>query len=363
MEGKSSGSFDSSPHKTLSGKHFADPHRSRLRFRIILLFGLLALLGGTLLSCIPETSCNHDCICDTNVLARQVEGGDCPDCLWITPGLAQHLTLCASGFPTCSYPGLTPSTRTPLDLCATYIVELTITPTLREPRNASCFARCDPAVPNDCRYGLSCVLSPTDPFRRRYYCYDRYICESAWEVYPPTPTNTPYIPPGNPCRCGDLLCDPACGENYDNCSADCYLPTLPVCSCGDGNCNPSCGEGVNTCPQDCTVSPPPPPPPQCSCGDGNCDAGCGENQNTCSADCYVCTCGDGKCDAACGENVGTCSADCYVCTCGDGKCDAACGEDAGTCPADCYVCLCGDGKCDAACGEDSFNCSIDCGPP
>jgi MYXO-CTERM domain-containing protein len=72
------------------------------------------------------------------------------------------------------------------------------------------------------------------------------------------------------CVCGDMVCDEACGENFDTCSADCL--------CGNGICDP--GETEQTCPVDCGGE---------ATTDGQCDsASAGEDQ--CELDDDGCGC-------------------------------------------------------------------------
>jgi parallel beta-helix repeat protein len=89
--------------------------------------------------------------------------------------------------------------------------------------------------------------------------------------------------------------------------------------CGDYICDPSIGEDYNTCSQDCTGY----------CGDGICDPT--ENYDSCPTDCPVQVCGNGVCEY--GENSFVCPQDCPG-YCGDGFCNFYY-EDPSTCPIDC----------------------------
>ena len=169
-------------------------------------------------------------------------------------------------------------------------------------------------------------------------------------------------------------CEP--GESYMDCGGDCYCypdnycdsPSEDCQSCPDdcgtcmtggsgcnwnGNCEPANGENGDNCISDCW-----------GCGDGACDPT--ESCSTCSGDCGSCgggsSCGDGTCDLAGGEDCWSCAADCTSC-CGDNVCDGSVGENPTTCPADCKSgsggsSFCGDGNCDT--GENTTSCPADC---
>ena len=143
--------------------------------------------------------------------------------------------------------------------------------------------------------------------------------------------------------CGDDRCDQ--GENEDLCAVDCHVGT-----CGDNHCDAN--ENGTSCPADCKVAP---------CGNGKCEPAIGETYLTCSADCekeVFETCGDGSCSEN-EQKLETCPQDCPIDDpCGDGICDAENGESDQSCPDDCADTKCGDNNC--VIGETPATCPNDC---
>lgn len=133
-------------------------------------------------------------------------------------------------------------------------------------------------------------------------------------------------------------CEPARGENCNNCSSDCGCKSGESCqagicrgaACGNNTCERDLGEDCGTCPNDCKCD----PGKICqdsrcvannACGNNTCERDLGEDCGTCPNDCKcdagkVCqdsrcvnppaTCGNGTCDRDKGENCTTCIQDC-----------------------------------------------------
>ncbi len=175
--------------------------------------------------------------------------------------------------------------------------------------------------------------------------------------------------PGEPCWCGNGLCEPEYSEDEASCPDDCLL------YCGDGGCWGE--ESPDSCPEDCPAG----------CGDGECDLAV--ECTTCRRDCATCQ-PDGVCDPgevercggsvdccrnptgggagckddfcagpACNEDPTTCALDCGF-ACGDKVCSPQ--EDAEICPEDCARVACGDGVCHYP-RETASTCAFDCESP
>ncbi|MCL6500746.1 MAG: hypothetical protein K6T16_01780 [Candidatus Pacearchaeota archaeon] len=203
--------------------------------------------------------------------------------------------------------------------------------------NATNCIDCGPCNMNgtcDAFLGENCTNCPND-----CHCPDG-LCQPQ---YNETNLTCPYD-----CRCGNGICETITGPcgSYNETSANCVID-CPGCMCGNLLCEPLCGENHVNCPTDCN---------------GTCDY-----DNVCEfgefyAICPDCPlyCGNMICDTTLGENSTNCPSDCGDVICGDGICDVARGENWQNCPTDCYglVARCGDGKCELA--ETEQNCCVDC---
>ncbi|MBL8742548.1 MAG: hypothetical protein JNK04_15680, partial [Myxococcales bacterium] len=117
-----------------------------------------------------------------------------------------------------------------------------------------------------------------------------------------------------PCECETGCCstlgcapgagDTACGSVGEQC-VDCSAfgqvcnpssrTCAPSCACGNLVCEPECGEGQASCPGDCACT------GETFCGDGACQEECGEDSFSCPVDCQSCACGDFVCSPGCGD--------------------------------------------------------------
>lgn len=137
--------------------------------------------------------------------------------------------------------------------------------------------------------------------------------------------DTECLSEGNAITCGEYgscqVCgDGVCATNIEtrvNCSADCGDP-YPLNCCGNQVCEPTCGEDYQSCSNDCN-----PPGSGGRCGDFVCDGTEGEDPDTCPVDCvtHIGYCDNCPQDYLCINN--TCTIPAYIYTlptCDVGSC-------------------------------------------